>query len=457
MLVGIAITVLLLIALSTYAFINNRTTTTLADGDNMDCTLVVPPAPLTAQSLATPYLLKATNPDNGPCHESNKNQAAFVQGAIFDPATNQISVYNPLVIDKGTKPAVAPVVPKLPADAVVALWFGFNGANLTLQSSHNSLQDGRCVNGVKGSIFGQFAYCNAAYFFSLTSMAIKEGKLNPPALGTAKDGQICPTVRDFSIVDQDQSDNVTTGYLVTDKGRIAQLTKTNQAELPDARALTNGSDNGLLDAFIGPALGCHPWLVPDLADPGQMTTALPLDELQADAHQASPVALVPANDPMVLKNNAKIDLDKVNAYRAGVDQPWVNSENQADPTAYCLNLVDTGAPRIIKDATFTAQWTSPDPAMGNNLFTFLGQRFATTYMNLNCKHYLGKKSPIAVKVNGDGVAVKVIFNGQRAGTGDNSSSNNNGNSNNSDSNNNGNSNDSHKNKHDQVHHANIVM
>jgi hypothetical protein len=160
---------------------------------------------------------------------------------------------------------------------------------------------------------------------------------------------------------------------------------------------------------------------------------------------------------MVLKNNAKIDLDKVNAYRAGVDQPWVNSENQADPTAYCLNLVDTGAPRIIKDATFTAQWTSPDPAMGNNLFTFLGQRFATTYMNLNCKHYLGKKSPIAVKVNGDGVAVKVIFNGQRAGTGDNSSSNNNGNSNNSDSNNNGNSNDSHKNKHDQVHHANIVM
>jgi hypothetical protein len=454
MLIGVAITILLLSGAGIYAFINNRTTTTLADGDNMDCTLVVPPNPLTAQGLATPYQLKATDSDNGPCHEANKNQAAFVQGAIFDPATNQISVYNPLVIDKGTKPAAAPVVPKLPADAVVALWFGFNGNNLTLQSSHNSLQEGRCVNGVKRSIFTQFAYCNAPYFFSLTSMAMKEGKLNVPSLGTAKDGQTCPTVRDFSVVDQDQSDNVTTGYLVTDKGRIAQLTKTNLAELPDAHALTNGSDNGLLDAFIDPALGCHPWMVPDLADPSQVATALPLDELQADAHQAAPVALVPANDPMVLKNT-KIDIDKVNAYRVGVDQPWASSQSQADPKAYCQNLVDTGAPRIIKDATFTVQRTSPDPAMGNNLFTFLGQRFAASYVNLNCKHYLGKKSPIAVKVNGDGVAVKVIFKGETVHPGDNSNSDNNGNS--TDSHKSDNNGDSHKNKSNQIQHANIIM
>src|SRR5216683_2114104 len=120
-------------------------------------------------------------------------------------------------------------------------------------------------------------------------MAMRQGKINPPPLGVAKDGQTCPTVRDFSVVDQDQSDNVTTGYLITGKGRIAQLTKTNLAELPNARALTNGSDNGLLDAFINPALGCNSWMVPDLADPGQMTTALPLNELQAEAHQPTPI------------------------------------------------------------------------------------------------------------------------------------------------------------------------
>jgi hypothetical protein len=426
MFVGVAITSLILVGIGTYAFVNNMTTKTLADGANMNCTLVVPPNPLTAQGLATPYQLKATNEDDGPCHEANNDQAAFVQGAIFDPATNQFSVYNPLVIDKGTKPAVAPIVPKLPANAVVALWFGFNGTNLTLQSSQNSLQDGKCVNGVKGSIFGQFAYCNAPYFFSMTSMAMQEGKIKPPALGTAKDGETCPTVRDFSVIDQDQSDNVTTGYLITSKGRVAQLTKTNLAEFPGAHALTNGSDNGLLNAFIDPALGCSPWMAPDLADPGQMSTALPLNELQAEAHQPMPVALVPANDPMVLNNNMKTDINKLNAYRNGVDQSWVNSKNQADPKAYCQNMVDTGAPRIIKDATFTAQWTTPDPAMGNTLFTFLAQRFATSYTNLNCQHFLGKKSPIAVKLNGDGVAVKVIFKGDAVSTGDNNSSNNNG-------------------------------
>src|SRR5437667_10579669 len=92
---------------------------------NGDCTLIVPSNPLSAQGLATPYQLVATDPANGPCNESNKVQAAFVQGAVIDPATGQISIYNPLVIDQGTQPAAAPVVAQLPAKGVVALWFGF--------------------------------------------------------------------------------------------------------------------------------------------------------------------------------------------------------------------------------------------------------------------------------------------------------------------------------------------
>src|SRR6202012_2411865 len=79
---------------------------------NGDCTLIVPPNPLSATGLATPYQLTATDPANGPCNETNTAQSAFVQAAIFDPGTGQISVYHPLVIDAGTKPAVAPVVPK---------------------------------------------------------------------------------------------------------------------------------------------------------------------------------------------------------------------------------------------------------------------------------------------------------------------------------------------------------
>src|SRR5438132_12688438 len=82
---------------------------------NMDCTLIVPGNPLTAQGLATPYQLVATNPDNGPCNESNPNQAVFVQGAVIDPATGHIAIYNPPVIDKGIKQAIAPEVPQPPA------------------------------------------------------------------------------------------------------------------------------------------------------------------------------------------------------------------------------------------------------------------------------------------------------------------------------------------------------
>src|SRR5712691_13393664 len=71
---------------------------------NGDCTLVVPAQPLTAQGLATPYQLVATNPDNGPCNEANPAQAAFVQAAVIDPATGKIAVYDPLIVDQGTQP-----------------------------------------------------------------------------------------------------------------------------------------------------------------------------------------------------------------------------------------------------------------------------------------------------------------------------------------------------------------
>src|SRR5579864_3155130 len=291
---------------------------------NMDCTLIVPPNPLSAQGLATPYQLTATNPANGPCHESNKAQAAFVQGAIINPATGTISIYNPLVVDRGTQPAVQPQPPfgdQTPQGDIVALWFGSNGNTLTLQESNGSLRQGQCVNESNGSIFGQFAYCNAPAFFQAANQAIQAGKLVPPQLGMALDGQPCPTTRDFSIVDQDPSDKVTATYLVTASGQTAQDTQANTAALGAQviQVQKNGSDERLL-TLVDAALGCTPWMAPDLANPGHLVTALPLNELQAAVSQGLPVALVPNADPMVLVNNQP-NLAKLNAYRAGVDQP----------------------------------------------------------------------------------------------------------------------------------------
>ena len=104
--------------------------------DEVDCTLVVPADPLSAPGLATPYQLLS------PCHEADPGASAFVQATIVDPATGQLSVYNPVVVDQDAKPAAAPVVPKLPVGAVVGIWFGFNGDNLTLQGTGGSLSAG---------------------------------------------------------------------------------------------------------------------------------------------------------------------------------------------------------------------------------------------------------------------------------------------------------------------------
>src|SRR5207248_3209723 len=92
---------------------------------NTNCEIMVPEHPLTAAGLATPYRL--TGPDGASpaasgCTMANAvNLGAFVQATILDPATGKLSVYEPLVITKGTRPAVAPVVPTLPKGAVVTI------------------------------------------------------------------------------------------------------------------------------------------------------------------------------------------------------------------------------------------------------------------------------------------------------------------------------------------------
>ena len=411
MLIGGLVTLVIILGLGAFYVIQPHLGSHAA-AINGDCSLIVPAHPLTAQGLATPYQLLATNPANGPCHEATATQAAFVQGAILDPATGKISVYNPLVVDRGTKPAIAPVVPNLPQDAIVALWFGSNGNTLTLQSSHSSTQEGRCVNGADRTIFGQFAYCNAPAFFDSANRAIQEGKLVPPALGKGKDGLVCPTVRDFSVIDMDQSDNVTTTYLITHNGQTAQMTATNTAKLQNSILQTNGSDNRLLDVALDGALGCTPWMEPDLADPGHTVSALPLNELQAAAHQAAPMALVPNHDPMVTVNN-DTNLDKLNAYRAGVDQPVIQDTNLSNTKTYCMNYVNIAPQRILFDSLLTKKQASPDAGAANTLFTFLAQRFNATWGpdGLNCQGLLKQNSPIVVTNDADDVAIDAVING----------------------------------------------
>ena len=408
---GTIVTIVLILGTTAYLLTQPHSNSRAATL-NPDCTLIVPPNPLTNQGLATPYQLVATDEKNGPCNEAVAGQAAFVQGAVFDPTKNQISIYNPLVVDQGQKPAVAPVVPTLPQGTIVALWFGFNGHILTLEDKQNSLQEGNCVNGLTNSNFGQFAYCNASAFFSAANQAIKTNKLVPPALGKGYDGKTCPTVRDFSVVDMDQSDNVTTSYLIDSSNQSAQMSVSNQKKLHNANVQTNGSDNRLLAIALDGALGCTPWMAPDLANAGNKTTALPLNKLQAAAYQAAPIALVPGNDPMVTVNGNP-NLAKLNLYRQGVDQPTVQNTTQADTSTYCKNLSAIAPARVALDSSLTKQHTSPSATAASNLFTFLAQRFNMTWgaAGLNCQGLLKQTSPVTMTTDSAGVVIDATIYG----------------------------------------------
>lgn len=411
---------------------------------NMDCTLVAPPNPLSAQGLMTPYQLVATNPAQGPCNEANPNQAAFVQAVILDPATGKLSAYEPLVIDQGTQPAVKPAPVKFPRNGIVFIAFGYNGNVLTLlrnnakrqakkqankaqpdsqqaaanagsdfrtQRAHFQLRNaGNCVNGTPNSPFGQFAYCNAQNFYQTAQRLVSARKITIPPLGTAKDGKPCPTTEDFSIVDMDQSDNVQTQYLVNANGQTAQLSAANQAAIPNATTIGNPSDNALLSKFVDPAQGCTAWQIPDQVNNNMPTATYGTDALQAMNQQAAPVALVPGGDPMVLVNGQP-NLQKTNLYRVGADEPPARSltgkaATDANTTTYCQNLVNIGLPRLQMDTQNFQGFPSPDGgATANSLFTFLANRMNATLGagGLNCVGLLNIQNPIALTTDGNGV------------------------------------------------------
>src|ERR1700677_1706763 len=201
------------------------TATTPVSATNVNCDIIVPANPLSARGLATPYQLTGTDgqtPAASGCEMTNAaNLGAFVQATILNPRTGALSVYDPLVVTQGTTPAITPPVPTLPPNAVVTIDFGFNGTDLfQVGATPNALQQGNCINGQRGSIFGQVSFCNGINFFNTAFALEREGRLVVPSEGTSTKfvatggrlgtGNDCPVTRNFDMVDQDPSDNVTT-------------------------------------------------------------------------------------------------------------------------------------------------------------------------------------------------------------------------------------------------------
>jgi hypothetical protein len=402
-------------------------TATTTAAANVNCDIIVPANALTARGLATPYQLTGTDgqtPAQSGCEMSNAaNLGAFVQATILNPATGKLYVYDPLVITQGTTPAVAPVVPVLPRNAIVTIDFGFNGTDLfQVGANRSTLRHANCVNGTSGSIFGQVSFCNGTNFFNAAFQDEREGKLVVPSEGTSGrivasggnlgSGQNCPETRNFDMVDQDPSDNVTTQYLLDPAtGQTAQNTASNAENIPGSTLLANGSDNTLLDLFMDPVLGCTPFQAPDLGNNNMPTSSQALDELLSAAHPPSITALVPENDEMVLNNNDQFDASKDNLYRGEVGQAPISGQNEktSSPAMYCQNLVNIQTPFLAANQTLLATGQSPVTAVGDNLFTFLANRLSMSFTNLSCQTF-GLMNPVTVTLNGLGAATGATFN-----------------------------------------------
>jgi hypothetical protein len=212
------------------------------------------------------------------------------------------------------------------------------------------------------------------------------------------------------VIDQDQSDNVVSQYLITAGGQTAVNSPANNAQLQGATVLANGSDNALISEFIDPATGCTPFTAPDSSFPKANAPSQALNELQAMADQQGTIAVIPPNDEMTLVGG-EMSIDKTNAYRSIVGQPQLAAGTDPATVAasYCQNMVNFAPARNNADMAADSAFASPVPAVGNNLATFLGNRLSMSFVNLGCANY-GLTNPVNVTLDGNGVATAVSYN-----------------------------------------------
>jgi hypothetical protein len=368
-----------------------------------NCTVSVPANPLTAQGLASPLVL-----GDGCTWANGGTEGVFIDATILAP-DGQIQVYNPLVINQGTTPAVAPTPPTIARGSQVILSAGFNGNALALVG--RGARQGHCIDAYGNSLMNQTPQCNAVNFYRMANFEIARGLLKIPATGTGQDGQACQTTRDFALIDQDQSDNAVASYLFDPAtGKSAQATAANVAAMPNAAVEANGSDNGLLDKFVDPALGCTPFTAPNPTNPAGQSASQALNELSARQNQKGMIALLPVNNPQLLVGG-QFSLGKTNMYRAETDMPLLARNTNLDRNAgqYCQDMINIATPRLKLDAPMETGTASPVPALGDNLADFLAARLSGSFDNLNCKNY-GLTDPVTLTLDKTGVATGATFN-----------------------------------------------
>ena len=140
--------------------------------DSTNCTVTVPDRPLTAKGLATPWVL-----GDGCTWANGGTEGVFIDATILAP-NGQIQVYNPLVINQGTTPAVAPTPPTIARGSQVILSVGFNGGALALVG--RGARQGNCLDAFGNSLIDQTPQCNATNFYRMANAEISPRPAEDP-------------------------------------------------------------------------------------------------------------------------------------------------------------------------------------------------------------------------------------------------------------------------------------
>jgi len=360
---------------------------------NTTCDIIVPANPLSAQGLATPYQLTGPNgmtPAQSGCEMSNGAKlGAFVQATILDPATGALSVYEPLVITRGTRPDTPDLrldPPALPAGAVVTIDFGFNGTKLVqVGATPATLAAAHCVDDQAGSAPGPASSCNGSNFFSAVRQAERKGVLKVPSPGTSNaivpsggargTGRSCPVISNFEVAGLDPGEGVTTSYLLNPlTGQTAQDNQTYLGYVAGATLLQHNSADSVLDRYVDPILGCRPFEAPEESNASVPTFSEALDEIAADAYQPKSAALA----------------------------------KPSDPAMYCQNLTDIQTPFLAANAKLLATSQSPVAATAGNLLTFLANNLSVSFTSLGCQRF-HLTNPVTLKRDRAGVAITATF------------------------------------------------
>jgi hypothetical protein len=126
------------------------------------------------------------------------------------------------------------------------------------------------------------------------------------------------------------------------------------------------------------------------------------------ANQAAQIAPVSAQFASVSSQVASVN-NQIAALQSQANGGSLTAFTTQNAASYCQDMVNIQPAKLQGDMAKELNFTSPVPATGNNLATFLGARLSASFTNLNCQNF-GLTNPVTVTVDGNGVATAVTYN-----------------------------------------------